>query len=138
VIVRVVPVLLLAGCIELLEQPDVGPIASDPRCDEDGDAAPTSFSDDIEPILRSACVRCHGGDQVESGLDVTSYSALRAGGTRSVQTIVIAGKPCTSVLYQKLTEAPPFGSRMPRATTPLSVAEQQLVHDWIAEGALDN
>ena len=131
-------VVLLAGCIELVEQPEVGAIAIDPACDVDRDPAATSFSAEIEPLLADACVRCHGGAEVESGLDVTSYSALRAGGTRSVQTIVIPGKPCTSVLYQKLTESPPFGSRMPRATLPLSLAQQQLVHDWIAEGALDN
>ena len=135
---RALPLLVLAGCIELVDQPEVGPITIDPDCDVDSDPAATSFARDIEPILGESCVRCHGGDNVESGLDLTSYAGLRAGGVRSAQTIVVAGEPCTSVLYRKLTESPPFGSRMPRSTTPLSLAEQQLVHDWIAEGALDN
>jgi hypothetical protein len=53
--------------------------------------------------------------------------------------IVIPGKPCDSIIVQKLGLAPPFGARMPYNGPPyLSAAELQLIRDWIAEGALDN
>jgi len=133
----------LAGCLDALA-PDVGPLAvpDQQTCNSDSDGAVVvSFSGQIAPILNDRCERCHqpGGEGVrDSGLDLTSYDALRAGGTRSVGTIVVVGEPCASVLYQKLGEAPPFGARMPRGEQALSTTDQLLFHDWIAEGALEN
>jgi hypothetical protein len=133
---------MLAGCLDVFEQPEVGALATDPSCDLDGDATTeASFARDVAPILRGKCESCHqpgGSGELSSGLDVTSYDALLAGGSRSVDTIVIAGRPCTSVLYQKVTDAPPFGARMPRGRAPLSTAEQSIIHDWIAERAPNN
>ena len=73
------------------------------------------------------------------GLDLTSYATLREGGVVSETDIVVPGRPCDSVLVQKISGSPPFGARMPLGGPPyLSEDEQQLVRDWIAEGARDN
>ncbi|MET0389188.1 MAG: hypothetical protein ABW321_24660 [Polyangiales bacterium] len=42
-----------------------------------------------------------------------------------------------SLLYRKLTDAPPCGSRMP-PTGALAAPELERVRTWIANGALDN
>jgi len=131
----------LTGCLDALA-PEVGPLSEPAMCDVD--SAPgrnVSFATDISPILRRSCDRCHlpGGEgQQMSGLDVSSYDTLRAGGTRSLDTIVIDRMPCESVLWQKTGTAPPFGARMPRNATPLPDADRLLIHDWIAEGAQDD
>lgn len=136
----VFPILLATSCIDAIA-PEVGPLQStgDQTCNTDADPATDVPFTDVQQLFEDRCTRCHrpGGEGVQdSGLDLTSYDALLAGGTRSVDTIVIPGEPCASVIFQKVTEAPPFGSRMPRGDRALSTAEQQLLHDWISEGAI--
>ena len=134
---------LLPAC-EL--EPDVGaPIA--PRCsDEDSDPDDeVSFALDIAPLIfreEAGCIPCHDPEQSGSvgfrfgGLDVTSLASLMKGGVNSSRSIVVAGRPCDSVLYLKVSPGPPFGSRMPLDGPPfLTDEERMLVHDWIAEGA---
>ncbi len=133
-------VTLATGCIDAIA-PEVGPLQSsgEATCNADTDPGTIVPYADVQQLFDDRCTRCHrpGGEGVQdSGLDLTSYDVLLAGGTRSVATIAIPGEPCASVLFQKLTEAPPFGARMPRGDRNLSTAELQLVHDWISEGAL--
>lgn len=74
-----------------------------------------------------------------SGLDLSSFATALRGGTNTPNTAVIAGQPCRSALFLKVTESPPFGARMPRNGPPfLTDAQIRLIHDWIAEGARDN
>jgi len=131
----------LASCLQALA-PDVGPPAPLDTCNDDLDPAQAvSFRDAVSPIFVRACNGCHvpGAEGFDrSGLDLSTYGSLRAGGTRSVGTIVVDGQPCASVLWQKVGPAPPFGARMPKDDLPLSDTERALIHDWIAEGALDN
>jgi len=132
---------LWASCLQALA-PDVGSPVPSATCDDDlAPARAVSFQADVSPILRRACGRCHqpgGAGFDRSGLELSSYSALRAGGTRSVGTIVVPGQPCASVLWQKLGPAPPFGVRMPKGSPELPDADTALIHDWIAEGAPDD
>lgn len=128
--------------------PDVGPALAG-ACDP-GDSHPgtsVSFGSDIRPILSGATGHCGchlqssggpGAGVQLSGLDLSSFDTLREGGLTSGQRIVVAGDPCSSVLYQKVSVAPPFGSRMPLNGPFLSDDQIQLIHDWIAEGARDN
>ncbi|MDB4961269.1 MAG: hypothetical protein JWP01_1268 [Myxococcales bacterium] len=137
----VVLVLVLEGCVDTLA-PEVGISAAEALCNEDSaPLQPVSFVAEISPILRASCDRCHlpgGAGQMASGLDLSTYDSLRAGGLRSVRSIVVEGEPCASVLVKKLGPAPPFGSRMPRDSDPLLEPQLHLIHDWIAEGARDH
>jgi hypothetical protein len=139
-----------AGCIDRLG-PDVGPLRVDGAmsgsCDADSDPVhAVSFSRDLHDgvFQRGGCLDCHtsqGSNPIGlemSGLDLSSYGKLRAGGGRSGAQIVVDAMPCESILYQKLGPAPPFGARMPYQRSPLADADILLVHDWIAEGAHDN
>lgn len=135
---------LLVGCGDFF--PDVGPVQNAPCLNEDSDPDNSmSFAQDIAPILELQCLGCHdpGADNpigvTAGGLILSSYDDLRAGGARSSAGIVVVGAPCDSVLYQKVLSGPPFGGRMPLNGPPyLTVLELQRIHDWIAEGALDN
>jgi hypothetical protein len=137
----------IAGCAPL--EPDVGRLLAG-TCD-DTDTNPgvdVSFSADIRTILSRSpggC-SCHvptsgdlGAATLIVGLNLGSLESLREGGVTSGERIVVAGEPCASIMYQKVSEAPPFGSRMPLNGPPyLSVEDRQRLHDWIAEGAIDN
>ena len=139
----------LVGCIDTFE-PETGPLLVSP-C-ENVDSNPdveVSFRVDIkEGILERPeinCVRCHtpGGETPigleATGFDVSNRTTLLRGGSNTGTGIVIPGQPCESILVQKVGPAPPLGSRMPLAGPPfLSDLDQQLVRDWIAEGARDN
>ena len=118
------------------------PADSDPETD-------ISFSRDILPVViradEDAGCSCHlptssfriGVDL--GGLDLSSYATLRDGGKNAGSDIIVPGDPCKSVLVQKASSAPPFGSRMPLYGPPyLSDGERQAIHDWIAEGAQNN
>jgi len=52
-------------------------------------------------------------------------------------SLVVPGNPEMSLLYRKLNDMPPCGSRMP-PTGSLSVEEIARFRTWIANGALDN
>jgi hypothetical protein len=134
---------LVAGCAL---EPDVGPPLAG-QCDP-ADSDPdvdVDFGRDIRPLFdrpgtEGGC-SCHGvggsGQQL-SGFDMSSLSTLRRGGEVSGNRIVVPGDPCSSVLVQKLSAAPAVGARMPLSGPPFfSDAEQQLVKDWIAEGAIE-
>lgn len=145
------PLLVLpsAGCLGAVE-PEVGErvvMSCDPE-----DSAPlrdVSFAREILPILQrsrnEAGCSCHDPAETDpvgfelSGLDLSGHAELMRGGGVSGSDVVVPGDPCASILRLKISEAPPFGSRMPLSAPPyLSPAEVQLVHDWIAEGARDD
>jgi hypothetical protein len=148
-------IVLLAAC-EITYEPDVGPLqATQPDagmqtdggfvstgpCTDSDPSTPVSFSLHVRPLTTKSpggCVFCHGVTQT-SGFSLGSYESLRRGGQTSGTRIVVPGKPCESVLLQKLGLAPPFGSRMPYNGPPyFTSAELTIVRDWIAEGALNN
>jgi len=144
--------LLASGCIGVLDplDPEVGAPLADRCVNEDSDRAnKVSFSRDVLTIFTGSAgpvgCGCHQPNNPspigfqETGLDLSSYAGLRAGGNRSRSTIVIPGQPCNSVLWQKISAGPPFGARMPLFGPPfLDDASRQKIADWIAEGALDD
>ena len=91
---------------------------------------------DVVFVAECSChVETGGIGRTEGGLDLADYDALMAGGRNSPETAVIAGDPCASLLVQKLGNAPPFGARMPFRGFQLADPAQQMITDWIAEGA---
>jgi len=147
-------IVFLAGC-SVMYEPDVGPLHAAAAvdggtgsdgippasvCGDSDPSMPTSFSAHVRPLFSRSpggCT-CHASSTT-SGLTVGSYEALRRGGQNSGTNIIIAGKPCDSILVQKLGPAPPFGARMPYNGPPyFTAAELTIVKDWIAEGARNN
>ncbi|HKU43343.1 MAG TPA: hypothetical protein VJR89_34515 [Polyangiales bacterium] len=139
----------LAACIAELE-PDVGPVRAGICKPEDSDPKhDVSFRMEVLPLFErpfgSAGCSCHmPSSRRSSGLDATgydlsSYTSVTRGGSGSRDTAVVPGDPCSSLIVQKVSTAPPSGSRMPSDGPPyLTPKEIALLSDWIAEGALDN
>lgn len=139
------------SCLDAIDalDPNVGPPLG-PRCaNQDGDPdVEVSFQREILPIITRSVAGgcgCHQPTATspigleQSGLNLSSYTALREGGNNSRANIVVPGQPCDSVLWQKVSEGPPFGARMPFNGPPfLDDEARRKIADWIAEGARDN
>jgi roadblock/LC7 domain-containing protein len=87
-------------------------------------AADPSYFHDVRPVLERRCQGCHQPNLKSSGLDLTSYEGLAAGGKRG---------PDPGLIVKYVTgEMKP---QMPLGQTPLTAAEIELVRNWIAAGA---
>ena len=96
---------------------------------------------DIKPILNEMfvtgrCTSCHNPGQFDGNLDLTDTGIDAI--YKLVPAYAVPGKPGQSILFDKINCDQPGhgGARMPFFQTPLGVAEQGLIHDWIAQGAL--
>lgn len=78
----------------------------------------------LQPALVEACGDCHGSDDPERELDVTTYEALLAGSRGG--PVIEPGDPEASLIVEVLNEGH-FGQ--------LADTEMRLLHDWIQIGA---
>lgn len=93
-------------------------------------AAP-NFKDDIQPILRQYCWKCHGEDKQESGINLQAFAALLRGGSGG--KIVEAGRASQSLLLQAITNTDD-SARMPPSSPPLAEEKIALIRRWIDSG----
>ena len=89
------------------------------------------FEEDIQPILSTYCLTCHGKSSPEQGLDLrTARSVLRGGFSGPVVT---KGSPEQSKLYQHVSQGkmppPAFKSKVPEE-------DVEAIRRWIEAGAL--
>ena len=102
-----------------------------------GAAEEVSYKLDVFPILASRCVSCHGPGGTgykESGLDLTSYEGLMKGTKHG--PIVVPGDPLTSnldVLIEGRAQV-----QMPHDQRPLLKCQQNIIRNWVKQGALNN
>ena len=76
------------------------------------------FRNSVGPALREHCLRCHGGEKVRSGLDLSSRDLLLAGGDAGA--VIDLKEPAESLLLQLLRHEeeptmPPTGDPLPKA-----------------------
>jgi hypothetical protein len=134
--------LSLTGCLSEI-QPDVGPVIAGQCKNVDTDPeTEVSFTDEVLPMLQMRC-GCHDPKGGGSAIDTTSFAIgsrreVLRGGAKSSDKIVVANDACGSILVQKCSDAPPFGSRMPIGGPYYTSEELSVVRDWIIEGAHDN
>jgi hypothetical protein len=92
---------------------------------------------DTPTFLATTCIGsgCHGSDAPVEGLDLQSSGVFtRLSGKKAMGgpgMLIDPTDPTKSVLYLKLLNPPPFGSRMPLVGTPLSDAQVACVLSWI-------
>ena len=93
-----------------------------------------SFSTDIRPILQRSCQGCHQPASKMSGLDLTTYAGLMAGGAKG--PAVVAGDPTSSLVIAYVAgERQP---RMPMGQEPLPSDQIVRLREWVAAGAIDD
>jgi Planctomycete cytochrome C len=102
-------------------------------------AEEVSFELDVQPILESRCTQCHapgGTGYRQSGLDLTSYEGLMKGTKHG--PIVVPGDPFTSNLNVLVEGRASSELRMPHNQRPLLRLQQQIIADWVKQGAQNN
>ena len=99
------------------------------------------FVKDVQPILATSCVKCHGADpkgkKPKGKFDMTTKEAFFKGG--DTKDDIVPGQPEKSLVYKTLLG--PVGSgddeigRMPYKKDPLSQKEIDTIKQWIKDGA---
>ncbi|MDB4500395.1 DUF1553 domain-containing protein [bacterium] len=108
------------------------PLFAVPVCGQSEKAMPIDFKTEIEPILLTNCIDCHGPDEQESELRIDRLSSLLGGGN-SGEPALVPGKPQSSYLL-KLIRHEEQGLEMP-PDGPLTQEEINRIETWIAQGA---
>ena len=93
--------------------------------------SPPSFEQDVRPILKANCFRCHGeGAELKAGLDLRLRRFIVKGGESG--PAVVPGDPDESVLYQHIA-----ADQMPpeEVEKRLTADEVDLIGRWIKSGA---
>jgi hypothetical protein len=95
----------------------------------DDPPAALTFVSQIQPLLRSKCLTCHGGQAKKGEFDIRTIDALKEGGEHG--PAVVPGNVQDSVLWKYIAN-----DRMPPGkNNKLTAAEKKLIQDWIAAGA---
>ncbi len=97
-------------------------------------AADVSYYNELRPVIEKSCQGCHQPANKMGGLDLTSYTAIAAGGNKG--PAFNAGSAGESRLVKLLTgDGEP---RMPFGQDPLPENEIDLFRNWIDQGAQDD
>jgi hypothetical protein len=97
-------------------------------------AAGVDFTHDVKPILAEHCIRCHGPDKAEGGLDL-SQREQALGKLESGLFAIVPGKPTDSHLIERIS-AEDLDVRMPPGDEkPLKPKEIEILRKWIEAGA---
>jgi hypothetical protein len=102
-------------------------VATEPPASNDG----VSFANDVLPIFQATCIKCHGGDEIKEGLNLTTYDGVIAGSFNG--PVIHPGDSNDSYLVQQVIDG-----EMPKRGTKLSDEQIQIITDWVNQGALNN
>ena len=100
-------------------------------CDElsGRDAKAPTFEQDVLAILNVHCLRCHGHESRQDGLDLRSPSLMMRGGVHG--PVLVPGSARSSLIYQKVSSR----SMPPKDAPPMTQAEIESIRHWIDSGA---
>jgi hypothetical protein len=89
------------------------------------------FKDHVRPVLIERCFKCHGGESVESGFDMTDRGGLLKGGDSGA--VVLAHRSGESLLCKLIAhDKKPY---MPHEADKLPAAAIEQIAAWIDLGA---
>lgn len=96
-------------------------------------AEPPNYEDDIRPLFRSHCLKCHNADEANADLDLSKMSALLKGSSSG--EVVKAGRPESSQLYRAIAHLD-GAEAMPPESPRLPDEKLALVREWIRGGLI--
>lgn len=102
---------------------------------------PISYREQIQPILNSQCVKCHGMEVTRGKVVLTSYKSLMESRTfPGKKPLVVPQEPAKSWLYIVCATNQPHYRMPPDTSTVVALPKEQvqLLAKWIEEGAKDN
>jgi mono/diheme cytochrome c family protein len=118
--------LTIGGCLFLWGVSSAAVGAGEPLAPAE---AARSFEDQVRPILQTHCIRCHGGEKVRGGLDLSNGETFRKGGKHG--PVIVLDKPQESLLIQAVhyrdLKMPPRGQ--------LPQAQIAILSQWVQKGA---
>lgn len=105
--------------------------SADPYASSQSGGGEGVYAEQIEPILRQKCYRCHGGGRGEpkGDLELHTVAALRGSGT------IAPNRPDDSELFYRITLGQNDEGRMPPQGPLLSSEEIDTIRAWIQSGA---
>ena len=87
-----------------------------------------NYQDHILPIFEAHCSKCHGTEEPEEGLTLTTFKGAMAGSLYG--RVIAPGDPDNSYLVELVVNG-----KMPKRGDPLSQSEIDMVVAWIKAGA---
>jgi WD40 repeat protein len=97
-------------------------------------AQKVTYDDQVLPILRNSCLKCHNPDKAKGDLDLSTHAALLKGGSSG--PVVVGGNPDSSKLFKVITHAEE--PTMPPNAGKIALSDIDMIRKWIAGGLLEN
>ena len=95
--------------------------------------AEVSFEKQVQPVLASACLSCHGEKKPKGELQLHTHAGLLEGSEYG--KVVVPGKPEKSTLYTTTVLPSDDDEIMPPKGEPLTSDQANVLKEWIAAGA---
>ena len=106
-----------------------GLVARLAAADRPADGGPMTYEEQVRPILKANCFRCHGGEEeTKGGLDLRLRRFLVAGGDSGPAIVPL--KRDESLLFDRVRSG-----EMPPVERKLTADEVATIGRWIDEGA---
>ncbi len=91
-------------------------------------AEPIDFVHEIVPVLKSHCVRCHGGEESKGGFSLNTRALFLEG------EAALPGEPQTSRFLELIGSDDPDDQMPPKDFARVPKKEQELLARWVREG----
>jgi hypothetical protein len=108
-----------------------------------GQVSNVTFASQVYPIFQNAgCTGCHGssgGFSIGADAETAYVNIVQGAPGNCGLTYVVPGDPSSSFLYEKISQTPSCGNRMPAGNATYfdtNVGELEIIQVWITEGAL--
>jgi cytochrome c len=117
---------ILTGCNSAPPKPHVN---YDP-------ATPEFYVQDVEPIFRSNCFRCHGGMNRKGQFSMQTRAGMEHGGKHGVA--IVPGDPAASLLVKLIRHEGPKDNPMPMPDKRKKISDADIatVERWVQAGAI--
>ena len=99
------------------------------------------FEKQILPIFQDRCLECHQAPREKNGRTYNPKAGLRMDGLAHLMfgsdegPVLVPNHPSKSPLYNRVSLPSEDDDRMPPKGDPLSFAQQDLIRQWIGQGA---
>lgn len=93
---------------------------------------PVSFEQQVAPILKDNCLRCHSGNNARAGLRLDTFAAIQL--CNSAKPFIVPRAPARSILYARVSTQN-AQLRMPKNEPALNAADTETIGRWILQGA---